>query len=417
VAHLAPLRVPGFARLLGSYTVNELGDAIAVIALAVLVFDRTGDPLATMALFLAAKFLPALASPLLTARVDQAPLRASLTAIYLCEGAIFALLAIVATHFSMVLVLVLALLDGTLALVARSLTRGAAATLLAPSGLLRDGNALLNIGFGVASVAGLAAGGLIVATASIQAALVIDGVSFVLVALALATARELPRPAQDGTAYLARLGDGLRHVARRPVIRRLLAWQALALVCFTLVVPIEVVYVKETLGSDDLGLGVLMATWSAGILAGGLLFVRLKRWPAGRLVVGSTAAIGVAYTGMGLSRTLALACAFSVVGGVGNGIQWVSVMSLLQEATPLKLQARVAGLLESLAAGMPGLGFVLGGALTAIASPAVAYTAAGVATLLLVAVAAVTRPPVSVASDLDHDGQHHRPALQPVVDE
>ena len=55
--------------------------------------------------------------------------------------------------------LALALLDGSLAITGRGLTRGAVAAVLQPAGLLREGNALLNIGFAVASVGGAGAGG------------------------------------------------------------------------------------------------------------------------------------------------------------------------------------------------------------------------------------------------------------------
>ena len=56
-----------------------------------------------------------------------------------------------------------------------------------------------------------------------------------------------------------------------------------------------------------------------------------------------------------------------MLGGTGNGVQWVAVVTALQEATPIDLQARVVGLLESLGAAMPGVGFLLGGALTTVA--------------------------------------------------
>ena len=39
---LAPLKLPGFRHLAGAYTVNELGNWVGEIALAVLVFDETG---------------------------------------------------------------------------------------------------------------------------------------------------------------------------------------------------------------------------------------------------------------------------------------------------------------------------------------------------------------------------------------
>jgi hypothetical protein len=70
-----PLRLPVFRRLFAAYTVNEIGDSIALVALALLVFDRTGSALSTTALFLATRFLPALLAPVLTAHADQYPLR------------------------------------------------------------------------------------------------------------------------------------------------------------------------------------------------------------------------------------------------------------------------------------------------------------------------------------------------------
>jgi NAD(P)-dependent dehydrogenase (short-subunit alcohol dehydrogenase family) len=47
------LRDPVFRRLAAAYSVNELGNWLGDVALAVVVYDRTGSALATAALFLA----------------------------------------------------------------------------------------------------------------------------------------------------------------------------------------------------------------------------------------------------------------------------------------------------------------------------------------------------------------------------
>jgi hypothetical protein len=96
----------------------------------------------------------------------------------------------------------------------------------------------------------------------------------------------------------------------------------------------------------------------------------------------------VAYIGMATAGTLAVACAISVAGGCGNGIQWVSVMTSLQEATSADLQARIVGLLESIGAALPGLGFLLGGAITAAVDPRAAYAVAGGGVLVVLALSA-----------------------------
>ena len=61
-----------------------------------------------------------------------------------------------------------------------------------------------------------------------------------------------------------------------PHVRLLLVGQALALAFFTLVIPIEVIYAKESLGTSSAGYAVLLTAWGAGILGGSLLYVRVK---------------------------------------------------------------------------------------------------------------------------------------------
>ena len=390
---LAPLRVSAYRRLLFSYAVNELGDSIAIVALAVLVFDRSDSPLAIAGLFVAAKFLPAFITPAIVARTDQLHLARVLGVLYAAEAAIFAALAFVAAKsYSYPLVLGLALLDGTLALTARALSRGGVARVLETDGLLRQGNALLNVAFGLAAVTGMVAGGLIVSTSGVSTGLAVDAASFAIAALIVLRIRPLTDAQAEPEPFLERFRDGLRHVRTHPVLPLLLAGQALALVCFYLVIPIEVVYAKETLGVGDAGFGVLLASWSAGILLGSLLYIRLSLRSPVALVILSTATIGLAYAGMAAADELWVACALSVVGGLGNGFQWVSVMTMLQEATPLHLQARVVGLLESIGAAMPGVGFLLGGALATIWSPRVAYAAAGAGVLAVALIGAALLP-------------------------
>jgi MFS family permease len=376
--------------MLASYTVNEFGDSFAIVALAVLVYDRTGEVAPTAALFLAAKFLPALIAPFLTARLDQLAVRRTLPWLYAGEAAMFlALAAIAHGSFSLAAVLALALADGAIAVTARGLTRGAIANILQPVHLLREGNALLNIGFAVAAVGGSALAGLLISKAGLAVALLADAASFVVIAVVLALTRDLPAPQPEAQPTLERLRSGLAFARRDARVRLLLGGQSLALILFTLIIPIEVIYAKESLGTTSAGFGILLASWGAGIVAGSLVYVVVRNRSAALLILLSTAAIGIAYIGMAAAQTLLVACLLSVLGGTGNGIQWVSVLTTLQEATPSNYQARVVGLLESSLAAMPGVGYLIGGALTAAGSPRTAYAVAGIGTLILVLIATV----------------------------
>lgn len=383
-----PLRVPGFPRLALSYAVNELGDNLGVVALAILVLDGTGSALATAGLFMCSRFLPAFTSPWVTARLDQRPVSRSLPALYVLQALAFAGLALIAAHgFWLPAILALAFVDGTLALTGRGLSRGAVAALLLPHGTLRRGNAILNAAFAIASAAGPVAAGVLVATAGTAAALWVDAASFALIAAILVGGRHLPRaaPEHEEGGWVARTRAGVAAVRSEP-IRTLIVAEAVAFVFFFLVIPIEVVYAKETLDAGDIGYGALLTSWGVGLVLGSAVFARLRDRPTRLLVVSSTLLVGAGYLGMAAAPGIALACVASIVGGTGNGVQWVAVLTAVQESLPDTLQARVAGLLESVGAAAPGVGFLIGGTLTAIWSPRLAYLIAG-AGVVVVAVA------------------------------
>ena len=185
------MRVAPFGRLLGSYTINDLGDSIGVVALAVLVFDRTESVAPTAGFFLVAKFFPALFATGLTAHLDRLPLRRTLPAIYALEAVVFGALALLADgdRFVLALVLVLGLIDGTLAITGRGLTRGAVGALLQPRELIAEGNALMNLGFAASSVFGAALAGGLIAAFGLSVALLVDAASFLVIAIVLAAIR------------------------------------------------------------------------------------------------------------------------------------------------------------------------------------------------------------------------------------
>jgi MFS family permease len=385
---LAPLRLPGFRHLVFAYTVNELGNWLGEIALAVLVFDQTGSPLATAALFIGMQFVPAIVGQGLVARLEVVGSKVGLPVIYAAEGATFAVLAALADNFVLALVIALAALDGVLALSGRALARAASAAVLAPSGALREGNALLNVGFTAAGALGPLTAGLLVAGVGARAALILDAVSFLLVALALVSARSLPNVKAEANPWRERLREGLAYVARQPILRRLIGAQAAAFVFFAAVIPIEIVYAKDTLGAGDSGYGVLLAAWGTGMVLGSFVFAAARRLSLALLLLVSTVTIGAAYLAMSAAPTLAVACVAGALGGVGNGVQWVSVMSAIQGLTSADYQARVVGLLESSGFAMPGVGFLLGGVLAYLFDPRVSFLIAGAGVLAVVAFSA-----------------------------
>jgi MFS family permease len=385
---LRTLRIPGFARLAATYTINDLAAFLATLALSILVYDATGDALATMALFLAAEFVPGLLVPVLAARADGVRPARVLGAAYAVEAVLLGAIALLASSFLLPAVLVLAFLNGTLATLARAVTRAASVAVLEPAGALREGNAIMNVGLSVNSVSGPALAGGLVALIDVGPAMAVIAGVFALLACLIAPARGLPLPrlddGQGATSTLARLRETAEHVRSSPGLSRLLAGQGLALALLTMVVPIQVIYAKESLGTDDAGFGLFVAAWGCGMVLGSALFARERRRPITQLILLSTTALGVGYIGIGLAPTLAAACAVAVLGGAGNGVQIVAVITAVQEATEERFQARVAGLFEAIATVAPGVGFLVGGVVTALLSPRAAFLVAGAGVLLVV---------------------------------
>jgi MFS family permease len=383
-----PLRRPAFRRLVVSYAVNELGDWLGIVALSVLVFEQTGSAMATTLLFLGTGFVPALLTPVVVARLERPPPRLVLPALYAAEAAAFGALALLADNFSLAAVVAVATVDGALALTAKSLTRSVSAAMLEPEGELRAGNAILNVAFTGGAAIGPVLAGVVIAALGIQSALLLDAVSFYAIGWIMFSARPLPHAESEPGGLRDRVQAGAGYIRRNPTLRRLLGAQAVAFVFFSAVIPIEVVFAKDTLGAGDTGYGLLLGSWGVGMVIGSVIFAALRRAPLPVLLFFSTLAVGAGYLGTGAAQTLAVACAASAVGGAGNGIQWVAVMSAVQELTVPTMQARVIGVLESIASAAPGLGYVLGGLIATGLSPRATFLAAGAGVVATAAIAA-----------------------------
>jgi MFS family permease len=383
-----PLRRPAFRRLAISYAVNEMGDWLGIVALSVLVFELTDSAMATALLFIGTGFVPALLTPVMVARLERPPPRFVLPAIYAGEAAAFGALALLADHFSLTAVVAVATVDGALALTARALTRAVSAAMLEPEGELRAGNAILNVAFTGGAAVGPAVAGGVIAAFGVQSALLLDAVSFYAIAWILLTARGLPQAEPEPGQLREQVRAGFGYIRGNVTLRRLLGAQATAFVFFSAVIPVEVVYAKEALGVGDTGYGVMLGSWGAGMVLGSIVFATLRRAPLPLLLFFSTLAVGAGYLGMAAAQTLVLACVASALGGAGNGVQWVAVVSAVQELTKASMQARVMSVLESLSSAAPGVGYLAGGLIATAYAPRATFAVAGAGVIAIVAITA-----------------------------
>ncbi len=368
--------LPAFRRLLVAYALNEFAWSFGALALAVLVYRRTGSAAGTTAFFLCSQFVPALVGPALVARLDQRSPRAVLFSLYLLEGAAFAMLAWLVDRFALAPVLALAFVDGVLAVSGRALTRAATAAVLEPAGLLREGNAVANAALTVSFTAGPAVAGAVVALGGTVAALLITCGLLTVIALVLVTAA-LPAAPAERSPVAGRLRASMSHAARSVPIRNLLSVQTAALVFFTISIPVEVVFAQRTLHAGAGGYGALLSSWGAGAVAGSVGFARWRRSPMRTLIVVSAALLGIGFLVMAAAPSLGVAIAGAVVAGIGNGVEAAAVRTALQELVEAGWMAMMMSLTESVNQAALGVGIVLGGALTDLFSARAALAVAG----------------------------------------
>jgi MFS family permease len=368
-------------RITAAYTINELGNALGAVAIAVAVYDHTHSAVATAALFVSVYFVPALLATLVVAWLESFARRGILAALYCVQALTTAALAALVLHPILEPILALAAIDGLAGLASRALLRAVVSQRAGSDEARRRANGWMNIGWSVTSALGPAIGGALTGLLGASLVLVIDVGSFAVTALLM---WDVPMPGTDSAPgrILGQLRSVRQYVAHAPVLAWLLGTEAVALVFFAAAVPVEIVFVKATLHSTDAGYGAILAAWGAGMFAGSGIFAYARKGSLVTLVTVSTFAVAVAYLGIGASAALWVACVFALVGGTGNGVQWIALITSVQEKTVHGLQGRVMGVLESMAAFCLGVGFCLGGAVAAIFNPRVTFLVAGAAALL-----------------------------------
>ena len=350
------LKLPAYRRLLAAYTLNELAWGIGSLALAVLVYNRTGSALAAAGYFLCAMFVPALISPAVVARLDQRSLRPVLVGLYALEAVLFGLLAWVAGRFALAPVLVLSLLDGVVAVTARALARTASVSITSAAGLLREANAVTNASFSICYMVGPALGGLAVALGSASTALWINSGVFVLITVTLVTATGLPAASPERRPTRGRLRASLGYARKSPYVHALLALLSAAVLFTAIPIPVEVVLVDHTLHGGAGGYGALLSVWGAGAVVGSLIYARWRSMSQRAMITLGVSSLGAGLVVMALAPSLGVAIGGAAIAGVGNGTMFVASRTALQEAVEPDWMAMMMSLTESIIQGCLGWG-------------------------------------------------------------
>lgn len=376
------LRHRAFRWVAAIYASDSLLEWFSSIALMVLVYRETESTTVSAGLLIFKQVLPGALLPLIGRRLEGLEPGRGLAAMLVVQAA--ALGAIGALGYGPLL-FPLALVAGTTGAAARASLRTAAARTLQGDDL-RAGNALMNITMGVAALAGPALAALIVGVQGPGIALLLTAGLMTIGALA-ALVPDLPAvsaaPDDDETPVAA---SG-RARSGAPLSWLLLLVGVVSCI-FSMDDPTLLAYSEQSLHAGVAGYGAIFTAWGIGATAGSLLFTRLMHWPMLRVYALATVLAGGAYLGMAVSPTITVTCLFAVVGGIGNGMDWVALVTAIQEAAPKGGEARAAMLLESITTAGPGIGILAGGILADHASPRLTLLIPGVLAFAVLATGA-----------------------------
>jgi hypothetical protein len=326
--------------LLGGQAVSLFGDWALLLVLGIWAKELTGSNASAGLVFFvfAAGRLAAPLGGLLADRVSKRRLMIAADLFNAC--AVLLLLLVHGEEQLWLLYLVTALyaLGGT----AFESARSALLRVLYPDELLGEANALLHtVAQGLRLVAPLAGAGLFAGFGGGTVA-VLDAVTFLVSAAALAAMRvREPAPEPQEHHFLVEVSAGVRHVWRTEALRRMMIGAAVAMLVIGFAETV-VFAVMDAVHRPPTFLGVAEALQGGGSIAGGLTAAALLRRLGDLRLTGTGLATFALGDGLFLVPSLQFVLAGFFIAGVGAMWAIVAFRTGLQLRTPLAIQGRVS---------------------------------------------------------------------------
>ena len=376
----APRRLGGllcqrnFRLLWTGETISGAGSSMAAVGVPLLAVTVLRSSTFAVAVLTAAAYLPWLVVGLPAgAWVDRLPARPLMIVCDVIAALLYATLpaAAWAGLLSTTQVVVVALLAGTANVFFATAYQVCLPSLVTMPELV-EGNAKLQGGAAVASIAGRAAAGLAADVVGAATALLVNAASFMVSAACLLAINPSPQPPTSPQpprrgSVRAQTWAGLKFVACDPYLRPLTIYAAAANLAYTGNLALVVVFLIRVVGLGAAAVGLAMATGGVGGLLGAVLAPRLTR------TFGTARAVVLAGLGTGVSGLLIpltargprIACYLAGSALVAGGIVVSNVIagSFRQQYCPPAMLGRVTASMRFLAFGMIPLGALLAGTL------------------------------------------------------
>lgn len=406
-----------FRALWLAQALSFIGDQLAQVALAVLVYYRTSSPWLTAFTYALTYLPPIVGGPVLSGLADLFPRRRVMVVCDVVRTGLVALMALRSLPLGVLCVLVfLTVLLGAPFSAARA---ALLADVLAGDRYVA-GSAINNITHQATQMLGFLAGGALVVVVGTYEALAINAATFAASALILLIGLR-PRPAPQCHPKRMALWHGTRDGARLifgdPTLRSLVAF---AWLCAFYVVPegLAAPYAETFPGSSAVTVGVLMAAMPTGMVVGAFVFSRFVR-PSDRIrAMGWMSILACApLIGSGLGPPLWAVVALWAVSGVGVAYQ-LAANAAFVAAVPAAKRGQAFGFAQSGILAGQGVGILVGGLAAEVLGPQAVVALAGVCGVSAATVISMAWTPVRGEVIASMYGPGTRPAGDhpPVLD-
>jgi predicted MFS family arabinose efflux permease len=365
-----------FRALWASVVLSAAGDRLALVALTLLVYDRTRSPLLAAATY-AAGYMPWVIGGLFLA--DMADRRPRRTVMICCDAVRAVLVAAMTVPRMPLTALVVLLFAATMFAPPFESARASITPDILAGERYALGTAVIQTTFLAAEVAGAAGGGAAVAFLGVRPALAIDALTFAASGLLVGLGTRA-RPAAAGTdrgqgSPLARAAAGLRLVFGNRALRTLvlLGW---LVVSYTIPQGIAAPYAAR-LGGGPVATGLVLASTSLATMIVTPLFSRFTR-PRRRLALMGPLATATCATLVltalhpGLAVSLVIFSASS-----GFGAYQIAVNTAFVVRVPNQRRAQAFGIASMGVIVAQGVAFLAAGAAAEVVTPAVVIAAGG----------------------------------------
>jgi MFS family permease len=395
-------RYPRFRRLLASLAVSQAGDWLYNLALLAFVYERTHSS-AWLGVTTAARVLPiVVCGPLggvLADRYDRRRIMIASDAIRL--GLMLTLAAVAATGLPIVLAPVIAALS-TAASSAYMPCVAASTPRLVDDADLPAANAARSAIGQICIVAGPGFGALLLLVGSPSLAFALNGATFALSALAVASMPAGPVFAPGGEPeqapnVLRELGAGARALLRQPVALRLVGADVMCSAVYG-AETVLLLLLSRKLGLGDHGYGYLLASCGlGGVLGAGVAGRAAASGRTRAALIASLAVLGSCTVLLGAPLGIGVALVLGLVSGACSIVVEVMADTGLQRVLPADVFARAYGFAYPAALAGIVAGSLVAAPLAALFGLPGAFAALGAVTALY-ALTLLRRPEPVVAA-------------------